>query len=235
LKVDILGGSKAFVNGAGNLTANDNFTLTGPGTIRVSGNANRADEIISYRIFQAPCGTCLLLPVELIDFSAMAEKEAVNLFWSTSSELNNDYFILEKSTDAVNFEQLAIVMGAGTSTDRHDYSFVDNNPNKGYNYYRVKNVDFDGTTSESPVIAISYNSAEQLSIYPNPLPKGEQLNISSTENFERISLFNAYGQLIYTTNSNNDSIELPDYILPGFYTINLEFENYNITRKLIIE
>jgi hypothetical protein len=177
----------------------------------------------------------LLLPVELVDFSAMAEKEAVNLFWSTSSELNNDFFILEKSTDAVNFEQLAIVMGAGTSTDRHDYSFVDNNPNKGYNYYRVKNVDFDGTTSESPVIAISYNSAEQLSIYPNPLAKGEQLNISSTENFERISLFNAYGQLVYTTNSNNTPIQLPNDLPAGFYTISIDFESGSFVRKIIIE
>ena len=235
LKVDVLGGTKAFINGSGNLTANDNFTLTCPGTIRVSGNANRAYEIISYRIFQAPCGTCLLLPVELLDFSAMAEKEAVNLFWSTSSELNNDYFILEKSTDAVNFEQLAIVKGAGTSTDRHDYSFIDNNPNKGYNYYRVKNVDFDGTSSESPVIAISYNSAAQLSIYPNPLPKGEQLNISSTEQFERISLFNAYGQMVYTNNSNNAPILLPNDLPAGFYTISIDFESGSIVRKIIIE
>jgi hypothetical protein len=235
LKVDVLGGSKAFINGSGNLTANDNFTLTGPGTIRVSGNANRADEIISYRILPSTCTGCaIILPIELLDFSAFAEKEAVNLFWSTASEQNNEYFILEKSTDAINFEQIAIVNGAGTSDSRQDYSFTDNNPSKEYNYYRVKNVDFNGTTAESPVIAISFNRTELVEIYPNPLSRGQKLNISAADKIQRLRLYNVYGQLVFNTSQSNASIELPDHILPGFYTLNIDFENYNITRKLVV-
>ena len=236
LKVDVLGGSKAFINGAGNLTANDNFTLTGPGTIRISGNANRADEIISYRILPSTCAGCnIILPITLLDFSAFAEKDAVNLYWATASEQNNEYFILEKSTDAINFDQIAFVNSRGTSELRQDYSFIDNNPSKGYNYYRLKYVDFDGTSAESQVIAISCERAEQIEIYPNPLTKGQPLKISSSEKIKNLSLYNAFGQLVYSNSQLNDLVELPDNLSSGFYSLNIEYETSYITRKLIIE
>ena len=111
------------------------------------------------------------LPVELLYFNAeMRSSGNVNIYWSTSSEINNDYFTLEKSADGNQFSQFAQVKGAGTTSQPMNYEFTDESPFKGITYYRLKQTDFDGRYSYSDPVAVqSVNNKQSSSlIYPNP-------------------------------------------------------------------
>ncbi len=111
------------------------------------------------------------LPVELLYFKATLKNNEVELTWETASELNNDYFTIERAVDVENFVSLGTVAGNGTSSVSHKYRFTDANPLYGRAYYRLKQTDFDGTVSYSDISAIEYSGPEYpvLTLYPNPV------------------------------------------------------------------
>lgn len=118
---------------------------------------------------------CAVLPVELLSFEGRMKRKEVELTWATASEINNDYFIVEKSVDAENFEMLAIVKGAGNSNTIKNYNAFDKNPVTGYNYYRLKQVDFDGKYEYSSVIAVKNDPNSVFAV--SPVPAGDLLII----------------------------------------------------------
>ncbi len=236
LKVDAVAGAKGFVSGASNMTANDNFTLTGPGTIRVSGTANRADEIIVYRILPSTCSGCpIILPIDMIDFSAYGQKESVLLTWATGSELNNEYYDIERSGDGITYESIGTVNGAGTFEGRSDYQFTDNQPLSEYNYYRIRNVDFDGSYALSNVIAIEFKSENGIVLYPNPVDKSRILNIQNSAQIDHIILYNVWGQAVYESVNPNHTVQLPIDLANGFYTVALSSNFGTFLKKIILE
>lgn len=102
--------------------------------------------------------------------------------WKTATQLNNDYFVVEKSRNGIDWEQLVMVKGAGTTYIPMEYLETDMNPYEGMNYYRLKQVDIDGKYSYSNIVAVEFK--KRLStiikdpiIFPNPVNAGEQLNI----------------------------------------------------------
>ncbi len=112
----------------------------------------------------------LLVPlsIELLRFEAkVVEKNEVRLTWETARELNNDFFIVERSLDGRQWEYLTVVSGAGNSSTLVSYSTEDKNPYMGTSYYRLKQTDFDGTYSYSEVETINI-SIGGISISPNP-------------------------------------------------------------------
>lgn len=110
------------------------------------------------------------LPVSLVSFSAkLLDNYQVRLNWQTASEINNDYFTVEKSTDASQWEEVLHINGAGNSTNLLTYSATDDHPFSGTSYYRLKQTDFDGQFSYSQIRAVNKNEKEELvRIYPNP-------------------------------------------------------------------
>jgi hypothetical protein len=111
------------------------------------------------------------LPVELIRFIGYANKDENILEWTTASELNNSHFEIQRSRDGQEFENLGKVQGAGTTSLKQEYSFVDRNPYDGKNYYRLKQIDFDKKIQYSKVILLESNTSTTLSmtLWPNPL------------------------------------------------------------------
>jgi hypothetical protein len=121
------------------------------------------------------------LPVELIGFNAVAEGERSKLIWATESELNNDYFLIERAGEDREFKVIAQVDGAGNSNRRLDYFTYDENPLEGNNYYRLKQVDYNGEYSYSQIEVLQYKSETMdASLYPNPT-NGEQLFLNVIE------------------------------------------------------
>lgn len=124
-------------------------------------------------------GSCnaslVVLPIELLNFNAEADAPAIQLSWSTASETNNDYFTLERSTDAVNFEAVTTVKGAGNSTSVIRYGYSDKAAAEGLNYYRLKQTDYNGESTYSGIVQASTGRAFTQSIYPNPA--ADHLNI----------------------------------------------------------
>ncbi|HET9053525.1 MAG TPA: T9SS type A sorting domain-containing protein, partial [Cyclobacteriaceae bacterium] len=121
------------------------------------------------------------LPVELVNFSARVVPEGIQLDWTTDSELNNDFFTVERSANGEEFSGVGKVKGAGTTSKRNTYALTDVHPLNGKSYYRLKQTDFDGTYAYSSVIAVTYDgpSSMTMHIYPNP-SHGKEITLELT-------------------------------------------------------
>ena len=118
------------------------------------------------------------LPIELLDFSATLKSDQVELNWSTASELNNDFFTIERTHDLEKFEEVITVKGQGTGNSKSNYTSIDDSPLSGKSYYRLKQTDFDGKFTYSELIKIeNLDFKTQFKIYPNPV-------VDSKFNFE---------------------------------------------------
>ncbi len=110
------------------------------------------------------------LPIELVSFDAEVESENVRLNWTTATEINNDYFEVERSTNGTGFEPILTQNGAGNSSTIIHYTDLDRNPLFGLSYYRLKQVDFDGKVSNSNIISVNFDKLlkKDVMVYPNP-------------------------------------------------------------------
>ncbi len=118
------------------------------------------------------------LPISLVSFDATVQNGIVYLNWKTSSELENDFFLVERSRDGVTFESLAKVDGAGTTKESMSYQVADNNPYRGTSYYRLSQTDFDGSTAYFRVVLVRVEGfGEVTKLYPNPVDKDDQLHV----------------------------------------------------------
>ena len=142
------------------------------------------------------------LPVELISFEAKAGSESIILSWFTASEINNDYFTLEKSKNGKDFAGLGTVSGNGTTNILSDYSFADNSPYLGLSYYRLSQTDYDGAYEVFPVISVVYkNRNSEFSIGPNPITNQSiRFKVSGKTKNEllKLNIIDLQGKLVET-------------------------------------
>lgn len=129
------------------------------------------------------------LPVTIVDFGAVYENNKVNVKWTTTFELNNDHFEVERSTDGTTFTSVSSVKGQGNSASRHDYQFNDDVSksvlNKNDMYYRLKQVDLNGKGSFTKVLVVRVyrtKSLQSLSVTPNPAINDIKVNVQLNEN-----------------------------------------------------
>lgn len=148
------------------------------------------------------CGAttnCTTLPVELISFEGRLLNEKITLQWITATELNNSGFEIQKSKNGRDWGAIAFVEGVGTITDTNDYAYQDVNPFSGINYYRLKQIDFDGAFEYSKVIAVEYNSSERsISVFPNPSSGLINLQIDNPSNQKmKIKILDSVGRIVW--------------------------------------
>lgn len=130
-------------------------------------------------LFTNNCADCIVtLPVELINFTGEAKDDYNLITWSTVTERDNDYFILEKSTGGDQFEFVAMIDGAGNSTEELHYEYKHSHP-ESVQYYRLRQVDFDGKVHYSKVISVNTSSKSTIEIYPNPTTDNLHFNIKN--------------------------------------------------------
>lgn len=111
-----------------------------------------------------------ILPVELATFDARAtEKQQALLDWTTATESGNSHFEIEHSTDGSSFTYVGAVAGAGDALQEQRYNFLHESPAEGFNYYRLRQVDYDGTEALSEVREVSISAVNQMSVFPNPV------------------------------------------------------------------
>ena len=131
----------------------------GPGNAGVNtiGLIGTAGPILSQTTFSpwVLSRSTAILPVELIRFSAACNDSKADIKWTTETELNNDFFTVERSPDAVNYLPIGIVNGAGNSSTVRNYSFTDTDPLSGTSYYRLRQTDFNGMTKVYPPASVS--------------------------------------------------------------------------------
>lgn len=175
-------------------------------------------------------------PVELTTFSARAVRNHVDLEWETASELNNDYFAVERSRNGDTWEVIAKVDGKGTTNEYSTYRWTDTKPSGGVSYYRLKQTDFDGTYeySETKMVANSL-SIDHVKIYPNPVAS-KTVTIESAHEFENITIYNALGQKytpVWLQEGSQVKMEV-DQLDQGVYVLNILFSNNEVFRERLV-
>ena len=184
------------------------------------------------------------LPIELLYFTGKLQKEGVLLSWETASEKNNDYFELGHSIDAENFRTLSITRGQGTSEGNSKYDYLHTYPTAEINYYRLKQVDFDGTFTYSGIISVKVDAKEvpfSARVYPNPVVNGKFNlvgNLKSLEKSVDIRIINSFGQNVIFHRIQPDNLrffrEFDINLQSGVYFIELRQGEYKTVSRIII-
>lgn len=177
--------------------------------------------LTSFSEFSIAKHNLFILPVELISFEANCNTDFVELNWITVSETNNDYFIVQRSQDATNWKNLSKIQGAGFSSSEKEYEYIDNTQVSGNMYYRLVQVDFDGTKTISNIVNVNcINKFEipNISIYPNPA--NDILNFSQAQTYEILDI---QGRVLMQSKTKQNSVNISE-LKEGMYFIKFENE-----------
>jgi hypothetical protein len=182
------------------------------------------------------------LPIELLSFYATSLEKEVQLDWVTASEQNNDYFNLQRSRDGYIFENIATVAGAGNSSIKNYYYFLDLNPHSGISYYRLIQKDFNGDSTISETISLNRSQTIQndLTISPNPNQGNFDLQImSKKEELVNISIWGSLGKRIYETEVKLNgegvvSIPINERLSAGIYIISMRTSEGIVKKEKLV-
>ncbi len=196
--------------------------------------ANATSSDISFDLYLEAVQAGALLPVSLIEFKGEAISNGILLQWSTASELNNDYFKIERSSDGLNYSEIGNVNGAGNSDDLTSYQFVDNSSGSVVNYYRLSQFDFDGQHEILGTIRVE--AVKRLSglvvIYPNPTSSSLQIQHESGVLPSQIIVYDFAGARyqVPVKHSNEKSVLDFSNLRSGTYSIQIHFNNQIINK-----
>ena len=190
-----------------------------------------------------PSGTvgCGTLPIELLKFDAISVKRGVQLNWVTLSEINNDYFTLEKSIDGEHYDRIARVKGAGNSTSVLSYDYLDEFTMSGTWYYRLRQTDYNGHEEVFTPVRINLNDKENwLRCYPNPAWKNITVMFPSEyEGEPLLQLFNIDGKVIFSSQINSKpglnryDLDIQN-LLPGIYYARLSDAEFSVHTTVVV-
>ncbi|MEO5673333.1 MAG: T9SS type A sorting domain-containing protein [Chitinophagales bacterium] len=146
--------------------------------------------------------TDCILPIELSSFTGTFNGRDVDLNWTTQSEKDNEYFVIERSFNGEDFDSLGTIKGAGTSNIPLNYSFTDHAPRPVINYYSLKQVDLDGNSKNSSIISVETPPAPEIQVYPSPAKDHITVffsGLSSTLSTADIRITDMFGNVALTS------------------------------------
>jgi len=178
------------------------------------------------------------LPVELISFNGECTSNSTRLYWATASEINNDYFTVERSENGTSFYPIGEVDGAGNSAVLLEYEFRDPNPVTNVSYYRLKQTDFNGANKTSPLISIAQckETDNGLLVYPNPASDEVFISLPNYKNNSFLmKLYDEMGCLVVQTpmQSANSSVSTSS-LEDGVYHLIIQSQEQVYTNKIVI-
>lgn len=187
------------------------------------------------------------VPVTLTSFDAVKNNKDVMLKWITASEINNEYFEIQRSLDAVSFETIGKVQGNGTTASVSSYTFSDKNVLDDFSsvsafFYRLKQVDFDGATEYSKTVRVSNNvlTTNNIEVYPNPnngtfnimLPANEQSTI-------QLTIIDPTGKVIeqkmMPLQQGNNLLDLNLSLSKGIYMLLIQQNGISVSKKFAVK
>jgi hypothetical protein len=181
----------------------------------------------------------------LVSYSAEAEHEVVKLNWITSSEINCDYFTIEKSSDGLNYTLLNNVKGSGNTSTTKSYELFDMEPFSDVSYYKLTQSDFDGTIHDYGIASVNFTPKENFSMYvfPTLVRNINQIKIklSGEENSNvLLELFDIVGKKFYAKKhilNSNEIYSLKELgnLPPGVYFISATCNNEHSNYKIVID
>jgi hypothetical protein len=185
-----------------------------------------------------------IIPVELTSFLASINDGVVVLNWTTSTETNNFGFQIERSKDKIGFDQLAFVPGSGTTTETKTYSYTDSTVTSGKYYYRLKQVDYNGSYSYSNIVEVDLELPTQLTLeqnYPNPFNPSTKIKYQIPDlSFISIKVYDVLGNEVSILVSEEKivgryEVEFNAITLPsGIYFYRLQAGSFVETKKMVL-
>ncbi|MCB0539053.1 MAG: T9SS type A sorting domain-containing protein, partial [Bacteroidetes bacterium] len=179
------------------------------------------------------------LPVELLYFNAKAvNNKTVALTWATATEINNDGFEVQRSKNGVDFEKIAWVQGAGSTTETQHYQLTDKEPFNGVSYYRLKQIDFDGQFEYSNIEAVNLNrnnsdeNVVNFMVYPNPFKDKIEVKVEGENSF-MATLYDLAGKKIYTKNFEKYTTLNLSELAKGTYILKLVSDNFSQSIQVV--
>lgn len=187
--------------------------------------------------------TAATLPIILDNFAVQQDGKRVKLVWTTESEQDNDYFMVERSADGKsNWVNIAKVKGSGTSAITHDYIAYDNLPLNGKNFFRIRQFDTDGKSRESEVRMINIIQEKSLlTIFPNPTRGDINLAMPVFNGTITLTLTDMQGRVVHreTFKANgftvNYSLHMKAKPAPGMYILQASGENLKLSGNVIVQ
>ena len=196
------------------LVAHDDGTATwqnfgGSATANWTGNiiSGTFTNFHTYFALGNPPGGGNPLPIELTAFSAKFINKAVNVSWSTQTEINNDHFTVERSSDNETYTPIGIVEGAGTSSTAHTYSLIDEQPLSGISYYRLRQTDYDGKSETFKAVVVQNKGKGVVTIFPNPATSSSTVHIAADQplDFASVTVQDLTGKTIPSSAMMNEN------------------------------
>lgn len=184
------------------------------------------------------------LPVELLSFTADIMNDEALLHWITASEQNNDFFSVEKTKDEKNFFCAAKVKGSGTTATVMNYFAADKNPYAGISYYRLRQTDFNGQSTFSQLVEISFSSdSPEINIYPNPANADACLTLSGFSEKEILVVVydvlgnETFSKIIVLDNNGNEctAADMWQKLSHGIYFVTASANNRLYKKKLVVQ
>lgn len=163
------------------------------------------------------------LPVELTDFGLSLVGGNVEINWATASETNNSHFELEHSINGTTWVVVGEVNGVGNSDTYVSYFFLHDKPTLGRNFYRLKQVDIDGTAAYSQILETVVGNLGQVTLYPNPVKSQLTLSHSKPMQQGQVTIFDTSGKVVYSNDYLSGEAISVEWLIPGYYI--LKFEN----------
>ncbi len=170
------------------------------------------------------------LPIELLAFDARVVDKSVHIDWTTASEINNAFFTVERSLDGNDWESIAYLEGAGTSSGSLSYSYIDESPFFGLSFYRLRQTDYDGSSESFKAISVSViPNDDVIRVYPNPTANNLHINIFSNANSRSVASITIHSltgqEVLHEANElikGDNAIRLDlSAVKPGVYVINV--------------
>lgn len=177
------------------------------------------------------------LPVEWLYFRAECDGLQSVLNWATAMEENNDYFEVQRSTDTREWQTIGHLQGAGTSLTEQHYTYTDLDPATGVRYYRIRQVDYDGTSAYSAMVTTQCKNDRadnQYALFPNPAHSIATLVVPSATGYVQVR--NALGQLVHETRIQSTHTVLPvDQLQAGLYHVLIQSGDQVTTLPLMVD
>jgi hypothetical protein len=182
-------------------------------------------------------GTISVLPVLLTDFNANLSGNDVFVSWTTQEETNSDHFEIERSEDGAKWELIGTVAAKGNSSIASNYSFNDNAPLSGINYYRLKMVNIDNSFNYSDIKIVRTTAVSKISFFPNPAQSFVNVSLVQSENETSIQLLNISGQILQTqkvSGATTVSFNVQQYA-KGIYVLRvMNSDGTSVSNKIVI-
>ena len=172
------------------------------------------------------------LPVELVEFTTQLVNETfVELKWSTASELNNYGFEIQHAIDGEHWQTISFVKGHGTSLELNSYSYTHTYPNKGENYYRLKQIDFDGSIDFSDIKTEILKETGAVNLVPNPT-KGNLQIFGVAGKAVKIEVYDRIGKRVKTLILSDQYLDISN-LSTGLYIVRILADNQIFTKRII--